>query len=217
METRSQSGQFRTVKTVYADLDGGADLRTVMVLVSGTTNGQNSLYAAYSTSSNKVYLRRADNSDWMPGAVLGSATVLDNGYGKLDVTQTTVSRSGITLTVNWVAAFTSSATGTRSVYLRALDQKGAGSGWAALGRWVWEAAVDDRNHAPTNVDLTPQGDASNADEVVEFRATYQNVNGAEDLQEVRFRAYNDRENFTVMTLSYDASDNTLWARDEYGA
>ncbi|MEJ7653384.1 MAG: hypothetical protein WKH64_08570, partial [Chloroflexia bacterium] len=147
METRSQSGQFRTVKTVYADLDGAADLRTVMVLVSGTTNGQNSLYAAYSTSSNKVYLRRADNSDWMPGAVLGSATVLDNGYGKLDVTQTTVSRSGNTLTVNWVAAFTSSSTGTRSVYLRALDQKGAGSGWTALGRWVWEAAVDDRNRS----------------------------------------------------------------------
>ncbi|MEJ7653383.1 MAG: hypothetical protein WKH64_08565 [Chloroflexia bacterium] len=67
------------------------------------------------------------------------------------------------------------------------------------------------------MDLTPQGDASNADEVVEFRATYQDANGAEDLQEVRFRAHNDRENFTVMTLSYDASDNTLWARDEYGA
>lgn len=140
VETRSQANQFRTVTAVYSDADGNADLRTTMVLVNTTTGGANALYAAYSSFSNKVYLRKADNTDWMPGVLLGAATVLDNGFGRLDASRTTVTRSGNTLTVNWVLAYKSSATGTLWVHLQALDQKAAGSGWKSLGRWVWEAA-----------------------------------------------------------------------------
>lgn len=122
----SQAGQEVTLTATYIDVDGWQDMREVNIIIYPPPVGTRTVWARYVKAENKLYLKDKYGY-WMPGVVLGSKNTdgsdlyLENPYGRLNCTKTTVSGSGTTLTVNWVLTFGWAFLGSVNAYLQAFD------------------------------------------------------------------------------------------------
>lgn len=124
-----------TFKTTFSDGDGFQRITYVNFLMNTSTSGANCLYAYYSQSANKLYLRNDENTTWLGGYAPGSSYVIENSYAKVYCAATSVSGSGTTLTVNWLVALRTPFTGTKNTYLQVTDGLSS-SNWKQKGTWT---------------------------------------------------------------------------------
>ena len=130
------SGTFQVNKpylfrTVFSDPDGCNDLSRVMLMFQGNRLPSQRLIAYYLKATNKLYLY--NGSIYIGGFTPGSNNVIDTPYGKLYCSQTKVSGLGNYLIVSWSLSFKSPLIGPNYVYLLAVDNKGANTGWIFKG------------------------------------------------------------------------------------
>lgn len=196
----------QTLAAPYSDQNGVSDLRTVMLLVNDSVTGSNGLYAAYSLYSNKIYLRKADNSDWLPGVALGTDTVLDNGYAKVYPARTTVTRSGNTLTVRWAASMSERSSGrAQNVYLQAEDKSGRLADWQQRGTWTVNRPASAGNVAGVGAVVTPEVTAS-------ITSTYSDPDGWSNIASAQVLVNTSLTGAGSVWLRYDAPKNQLYLR-----
>ena len=117
--------------TVFSDPDGCNDLSRVMLIFRSNQLPSQWLIAYYLKTTNKLYLY--NGSTYIGGFTPGSNNVIDTPYGKLYCAQTTVSSLGNYLIVSWSLSFKSPLIGPNYVYLLAVDNKGANTGWIFKG------------------------------------------------------------------------------------
>jgi len=128
--------------TTYSDPDpaGWQDIKLAYLLINTSTAGANCFWGYYDQNANKLYLRNDANTGWLGGFTPGSSYVIENSYAKLDCSQTTVSGSGKTLTINWSIVFKFAFGGkTYNTYLYVKDDFDANSGWVQKGTWKVDA------------------------------------------------------------------------------
>lgn len=128
----SRAGQKWIFSTSFIDNDGYSDIDSVylhMYLPSGGI----AAYFVYSQKVNKIYLGdRYQN--YVGGSGPGSADTIENSDIAIDCSQTTITVSGGTLTVNWAVIFKSPLAGnTYNFYLSAMDSNGASSAYLNKG------------------------------------------------------------------------------------
>lgn len=203
----SAPNEWRTLKTMYFDMDGATDLRSVMLLANGQVSGSKALYASYSQATNLLYLRNAANTAWLGGVRPGTATILDNGYARLDVAKTIVSRSGSTLTISWAVSESPLSSGNlRNVYLQAQDSRGVITPWVKHGTWLV-------NRPPVAGAVADAGKVAVTGVPVAVRSAYSDPDGLADLESVQLLLNTTLTGTDAVWLRYDAPQQRLYMRN----
>ncbi len=168
-----------TFTTTFTDPNGWQDIQFGMLLINTSVNGKNTCYGYYNQNTNKLYLMNDDGTSWLGGFAPGSANIIENSYAKLDCSKTTVSGSGITLTVKWNISFKDAFSGTtvKNTYLYVRDDFNATGTWQQKGTWL--VGVDS---APAVGTITPSSGTSFANVPAVFTTTFTDPNGWQDIQ-----------------------------------
>jgi hypothetical protein len=197
---KSAPNEWRTVKATYSDMDRATDLRSVMLLANGQVSTK-ALYASYSQATNLVYLRNAANTGWLGGVKPGTATILDNGYARLDVAKTIVARSGSTMTVSWAVSESPLSSGNlHNVYLQAQDSRGVITPWVKQGTWLV-------NRPPVAGAVAEAGKVAVTSVPVAVRSAYSDPDGVADLESVQLLLNTTLTGANSVWLRYDAPSN----------
>jgi uncharacterized repeat protein (TIGR01451 family) len=124
-------------RTSYTDANVYAQLATGYFLVNTALSGTNAAYGYYDQNANAFYWRNDANTASLGPCTPGQPTVLENSYSKLNCAASTVSGSGTALTVTWNVTFKTpfETSAVKNIYLRAIDDAAASSGWVQRGTW----------------------------------------------------------------------------------
>ncbi len=198
--------EFRNLTSVYSDASGADDIRSVMLLVNSMVAGEKALYASYSSATNNLYLRSADNTTWLGPVQPGAPTVLDNGYARLDAARTTVGRSGTQLKMSWAVSLRAPMSGSvKSVYLQAEDYFGNLSTWKQLGTWLV-------NRPAVAGNVTEVGAVVPPGKTVAVNAAYSDPDGYGNIQSVQLLINKTLGGTGSVWVRYDRPDNKLYLR-----
>jgi hypothetical protein len=171
------------------------------------------LTALYYGPTDKLYLVAEDGSTLLGGFVPGSANTISNSLGTLDVANTTLTRSGDVLTVNWALSPKATLAGSNSTQLLARDRGFAWSPLTAHGSW---SVSNPANIAPTNAGLTPAASSDPAGTLRTFTAQYGDADGASDVDIAYLRVHSPSTG-KVLTALYYSPTNRLYLLSETGA
>ncbi|MFH1593782.1 MAG: hypothetical protein ABID09_03680 [Candidatus Omnitrophota bacterium] len=131
----SNVGEDITFTTTYTDQDGWEKLYYGLILINETPSATSAVYGYYQQENNILYLYQA-GTGWIGGYEPGSANTIENQYGILDCSKTTVSGSGNTLTVNWNLSFKEEFNSSlKNVYLKAMDDAYVKTPLVKKGTW----------------------------------------------------------------------------------
>ena len=125
------AGQEKVFSATCSDPDGYSKIKYCYFQINTSTNGKNCFYAYYVRSTNKIYLKVDNTSTYVSGTV--GAGMLENSYYSLDLSRTTVSGIGETLTINWAITPKNTAIGAKNIYQYVIDNSGAKDGWDMAG------------------------------------------------------------------------------------
>jgi len=120
---------------VYTDPDGHNDIAGCYLMMNKTQTGVNGIFVRYDAVENKLYLRTDPSTGWIGGYTPGETRILENSACRLDVSQTTVTRSGNTIKVNWKIRVKSStmAGKTLKAYMLTIDKAALRAEWEQMG------------------------------------------------------------------------------------
>ncbi len=127
---RGKSAQF-TVNLNDTKGFGAIQQVNLLVNLSGVVN---SCYIQYSPITKTLFLANDTDTNWS-SAALGSSTTLQNSQCAVDVSSTTSSWSGSTLTVTIPVSFFSRFDGVKNIYTFAADSSYI-TGWQKQGIWI---------------------------------------------------------------------------------
>jgi len=127
------SGPSNTFTLTYSDPNGFSDLNYVGVIFNSAVTAANSCAVLYSPATNFLYLLNdagAISSKTTPGN-----DTLSNSQCTIVGINTSVTLAGSTLTLNLEVTASSTYTGTQNIFLFAVDNSGAETGWVNEGTW----------------------------------------------------------------------------------
>jgi hypothetical protein len=133
----SGSGSSHTFAFQYSDTAGAGNLQQVWGYINASlaNPASNTCLFYYNSASNQINLLNNTANAWL-SATLGVASTLQNSQCSLNMATATVSRSGDVLTLTVTVTFQLAFTGSKNIYLHAVDVSGSNSGWQELGTWV---------------------------------------------------------------------------------
>ena len=126
-----------TFTAVYSDSHGYSTLRSCYLLINPTSSCLKAAYVRYDPVTNKLYMRNDGNTTWMGGFAPGANGTVANGYARIYCNETTVVKSGNTITVTWKIALKSPYTlrPTCTGYMFCYNAAGNYAGWDAKGTY----------------------------------------------------------------------------------
>jgi hypothetical protein len=131
---------------------GASYLTGVFMLINNSLSTMNACFLYYSPAQNLLYLFSNSGSSIGTGAAPGASTTLTNSQCSVDLSTTTVTPNGNSLTVAPNITFTMSFTGSKNIYVSIRDQADSTAGWTQEGTWEVGLAAES---APTAVSVTP--------------------------------------------------------------
>ncbi|MCZ7663182.1 MAG: hypothetical protein M5U22_09780 [Thermoleophilia bacterium] len=143
------AGQAQIFTAVFADPNGATNLKRMRMIVGTAITGVGGVYIYLDENRNKIFLRNAANTAWLSGT-LGTTGTLENERVAIDLAQSSMVKSGTTLTLAVSMTFKSTFLGQKTVWLRAEDDGGLDSGWIQKGSVTVTAAP-----AATTYTITP--------------------------------------------------------------
>jgi hypothetical protein len=133
------AGQMVYFTTTWSDPDGHADLKACRLHI-GRWAAPKSLTGnavfVFNPGNNKVRVRNDSGTRWWGGKAVGTDNVVQNSQAKVYCNQTTVSRSGNTITVRWAMEFNPAFRGRTRTGLKARDLAGLTSPLQQKGIWT---------------------------------------------------------------------------------
>lgn len=210
----SQSSVARTVRVVYSDANGNADISQARILINASANGANALYGFYDAVANRLYLFNDAGTKLSGGFAPGSDASIPNSQGTLNCAQTTVARSGNTLTVNWNFTPNGFFVGAKTIYGRVSDKSGATQGLKALGSWT--IALNGGNDRPLLQSLSPASGTSQSSTARTLSFTYGDPDGQGDIAQARVVIGANAAKERALYGFYDALANKLFLYDDSG-
>jgi hypothetical protein len=174
----SGSGSSQSFALQYSDSGGATSLQSVWAYFNATlaNPASNSCLLYYSVAANQINLLQNNGTGWL-AATPGAATTLQNSQCSLNVAATSVMLSGNNLTLNLAMTFASAYSGSKNIYMHAVDVSGANSAWQALGTWT----VPSTGAVPAANSVTPNSGSGASQS---FALQYSDSSGATSLQSV---------------------------------
>ncbi len=203
-----QAGAATPFAAVYSDPNGYGNIAGCYLLLNSKIDGAGALYAWYDAVDNLLWLRNDANNAWLGGFAPGSSNTIENALAALDCAGTTVTGSGVDLTVSFRITPRPAAAGRSfKEFLYVTDRTGLNDGWDELG----SVAV---NAAPATGSLTPPAGALVTGTPYTFTATYSDANGASDISRAFLLLNTSLSAVNGADLYYDAASNKLFLRDD---
>jgi hypothetical protein len=200
-----------TVTTVYSDPEGYANLAGCYALINSTLTGLNGVYFCYSENLNKLYLRNDANTAWLGGIVPGSAAVIQNSRCKVYCSETTVTKNGTQVVINWRVEFKSLMSGkTCSAWMLVEDESKARDGWDNMGSLKFALP----NQAPVNVSLSPSSGTLTTNVTTVLTSTYSDPDGYADLGGCYLLINTALTGANGIYLCYSENTNKLYLRND---
>jgi hypothetical protein len=132
----SGTGTAATLQLTATDSAGYASLSSLYLLVGSTASLTNSCQVAYFRSTGSLYLANDDISGFTGPVSIGGSGSISNSQCSASASSAAVTASGQSLTLTVTLTFLSGYTGTKNVYLFAVDNGGQVTGWVQLGTWT---------------------------------------------------------------------------------
>jgi hypothetical protein len=206
MTPSSGTGELANFVAAVSDNNGASTIARVDVLI-GPGLDTRGCHFSYNVPGRLLYLRNLDLS-WQ-AVTPGNAGILDNSRCRLDAAKAGSSIAGTTLSNSLPVRFSSSFTGTQTIYVRAWDAGGLDSNWVIAGTWTASVAQGPpqfRAFAP----------ASGSGELASFVTVVSNPSGASNLGRVEILTGPALEN-TGCHAIYNAQLNLLYLRNADGS
>ena len=120
--------------------DGVAKIAFVQFVMNAGLNGFNACFIHYDRASNVFFLLKDDASGWF-GLVGGSAAQVENSQCVLRGVGSGGTSTVDTLSINYNLQFKTAFTGSRNIYLQAVDNTGVIQSWKQAGTWTVSGAT----------------------------------------------------------------------------
>jgi Divergent InlB B-repeat domain/NHL repeat len=199
----SGSGTSVTLKAVYSDPAGTADLDELLMQINASQSSANACYVYYQPQGNHLYL--ASNAGvWItPALTPGVTGTASNSQCTLNAGSSSVTTAGNNLTLNVALTFNGSFMGAKNVYLYAAGLKGQTSGWVKEGTWTPNLVAG----PPAIVSLSPNPAGGTA---VTLKAVISDPNGAADLNEILLQINTTQSSGGACYVYYQPKANLLY-------
>jgi hypothetical protein len=204
----SGQGSPQTFQFVYSDANGVTDLAWVYALFNSTLNQAGACYVQYKVSENLLWLRNDAGTEWTGPVVPGAPGSLSNSQCTLNSSGSAVSGSGDTLTMTLELSFATAFSGTKNIYLLAIDRVPLYSNWQQRGTWLPAA-----NSAPGADSVTPSS-GTGSSQVFQF--AYSDPNGYDDVGWAYALINANLSQAGACYFYYRQSQNGLWLRNDAG-
>src|SRR5262249_46611076 len=152
-----------------SDANGYGAISATSRDIGGTLDYANSCSTYYDAGSGMIYFAN-DSGSWLAPVALGTATTLQNSQCSLDVSRSSASGSGNTLTLNLAITFKSSFSGSKNIFGWAADQGQVVTGWKQVGTWTTNGSTN----GPTVVGVSPSSGTGSGQT---FSFQYSDANG----------------------------------------
>ncbi len=136
----SGNGPFQTFSAGVRDADGANTIAFVQFVMNAGLNGFNACFIHYDRASNAFFLLKDDASGWF-GLVGGSAAQVENSQCVLRGVGSGGTSTVDTLSINYNLQFKTAFTGSRNIYLQAVDNTGVIQSWKQAGTWTVSGAT----------------------------------------------------------------------------
>jgi hypothetical protein len=130
------SGASARLVCTFADPDGVADLAGASVLIAPALDGRNACWVHVDLTAGTISLASNDTLAWSAPATLGAAATLDNAQCRVDVARSATCDCSSVVTLELSIVFKPAFIGTKTIYLRADDTRGAVADYSAKGTWT---------------------------------------------------------------------------------
>ncbi|MCW5979222.1 MAG: SBBP repeat-containing protein [Bryobacteraceae bacterium] len=205
MNPSSGTGVTQTFQFVFTDADGFGQIAWSYALLQANLVQSSACYIQYKQTDNTLWLRDDAGTAWLPPIAAGASGTLQNSQCILNAQTSSVSGSGVTLTLNLSITFKPAFLGSKKAYMYAIDATNLNSGWQQRGTWTvggW---------APEAVSVTPSSGSGNTRS---FRLAYNDNDGFTQLgwNLVLFQTQIVGANSCY--VQYKRSDNSLWLRND---
>lgn len=128
------SGPTTTLTLTYSDPNGASDLSKAEVILSPTLTETDSCVILYSPTQNLVYL--LNDAGTGSSSLTPANGTISNSQCTIVGTNTLVALSGDTLTLTVEVTASSTYTATQNIYMYAIDNSSAKTGWVNEGSWT---------------------------------------------------------------------------------
>ncbi|MEN6357519.1 MAG: lectin like domain-containing protein, partial [Armatimonadota bacterium] len=199
-----------TFVSKHSDSAGAGTIKSVSLLINSATVGSNAIYCIY--IGNKLYLRNDEGTRSLGGYEVGSDNVIENGQCRLYCKNTTVSRSGNTLTVNWVIEIKPSMA-NRVCYgwLFAADSDGFYKGWDKFGEFTFRPLTE-----PWNVCLIPVSATFNTGVKYTISSVYFDIACCSSIDIAALLINNVQSASNAVYVLYNVQTDKLFLRNDAG-
>jgi hypothetical protein len=134
----SGGGSPQTFVFDFSDPKGAADIVSTQIDFGASLAAAGACYFYYGRGSNVIQLAD-DSGNWPGGLPVGNAGTLQNSQCSLNVGASSVSASGMTLTLDLAITFKPVFAGLKNVYMLAANAT-SNSGWVQRGTWTAPAS-----------------------------------------------------------------------------
>ncbi len=198
-----------TFTSVYLDKNGYADIKKAYLLISDSLDYSKAVLLFYDVQGNRVYMY-SPSSGLGTGYAPGANVTLVSGQCFFYIKDTTVSRSGNELTVNWKVALRSEFLSRNlNGYAYVRDGGGMTDGWDLMGIF--------HNVKPQVVSIDPNSGVLPIDAKTSLTSIYRDANGSSDLRTCRLFVNDTLGSGNAMFLWYDNATNKVYLKDDANA
>jgi hypothetical protein len=198
----SGSGSVQTFGFTFSDPRGAASISAVYVVFNSTLSVANSCAMGYYPASNLLYLINNANSGVAGTVQLGVAGTVSNSQCTVNGGDSSVTRSGNTLTLKIQLTFQTSFAGSRLIYAYASDMAGLSSGWGQTGAWSVTGGSP-----PTASSVAPSSGTGSSQT---FSFVFTDADSASDLAAVYVLINSTLNVENSCTMAYYPSANLLY-------
>ena len=200
-----------TITAEYTDPDGYENIQSTNCLISASISTTGCLYAQYSGSYNKIYLYNDAGTSWVntSGDTPGTSTTVENSYCAINLANTTVTKSGTTITINWAVSFKTPFIGTKNLYMNMTDRGSLTTGWIDKG----DIAVG-TNSSPTIGALTPSSGNVYTNQETTLTQTFSDADGYGNIRNGRILIISSWSYTNVCYPYYNNLTNSIYLRDD---
>lgn len=202
-------GEARNLTTVYTDANGANNLSQVTLRIG--TALSDCVQVFYDQLGNKLFLLNDNASGFLGGFAPGSNNIITSARGTLDCANTTVTRNGNSLTINWRIAVTNAPwAGTKqNIFMFCRDRGNLLDPFENKGSWTVGG-----NLAPVNLSLNPSSQVSPLNSSRTLVTVYTDPNGAGNLSQAIVRIGSN--SIGGLQVFYDVQADKLFLINDAG-
>ena len=197
-----------TLISVYWDAAGYNNIRSCYLMFNTGTTTSGAGYFFYDPVRNKLYLRMPDESTMIGGYAPGSANVINNGKIVLYCANTSVEKTGNSLTIKWCIALKSYFNGnTCTASMQVTSKTGLSDQVEQMGFYNTQP-----NPAPMNLSLTPITGTYMANMQFMLEAVYWDPSGFSNIRSCYLMLNSGTATSGAGYYFYDPAKNKLYLR-----